>query len=329
MKKKYWIWGLGIGIIVAGILLGIAAFTMLKPTRLTIDVAPIHSVNYNNYIQDNQLDYKGNLLGWASRSPFGGAKMTLHSGNGDSSVLSGITAPFQLLENRIVYVKNGNLLLRNLNSRQSSRIAKNVSSFLATEEYILYLAENVLFQYDWNTDKAVTLGENVYQFLLHQDAIYAVDFEGNLMRLEAEGTWSTLYTMQDVNFPFCVMSHGNALVYVRNNEVRYIDLSTGKVDAVCLTEGTYANNRINFICDDKQLFVSFQATKTDGSIVKNIDYADNGLWRIDSETKEKVKLTTEVFDQLYLFDGRLLFGQTGNTLYQIHIDSGEVTQISS
>lgn len=327
MKKKVLCIGLAIGLLVVGSLLVCLLINSARPVRITMDVKPAGQINYNNYIVDNRLDYKNNQFAWQNNSLFG-SKLTLLSDSDTPSVLSGITAPFQLLKDRVVFIKNGNLLVRMLSGKQDKCISEKTTSFIAREDAVLYLSEGMLLQYNWFDQNTSVLGENVYQFFIHQDQLYVVNLDEQLLRLEQNGTWCKLYAFQMTSYPFCVMPQGNSVVYLKNNELQYVDILTGISETVCLTDGNYANNRINFICDDNSLFVSFQATETDGSIVKDVDHANNGVWSVDHQTKEKEKVCNETFSQLYLFEGNQLFGVKDDKLYQIDTESGNVTQIS-
>lgn len=70
------------------------------------------------------------------------------------------------------------------------------------------------------------------------------------------------------------------------------------------------------------MFVSFQARKYSGSISFNEPHEDNGVWKIDLITLDKVKITNQSFDELFLF-GELLVGTKSNKIYYIS-NSGTV-----
>ena len=328
MKKRTIFISVIVGI---GILLAIGlwfALDTLKPEHLEINVKPVQSVNYNNYVLDNCLDCKKGVLAWQSNSLFL-PKLTLISQHDDVSALLGITAPFQLLDDRVVYIKNGTLKVTHLNNKQDEQIAKDVSSFIATENRILYLSEDFLLQYEFDTKEKCVLGDNVYQFIMYQEKVYVVGIDSQLKLLETDGSWSIIYTFKETDVPLYVMMYENAVVYLQLNELKFVDLYTGQIESVRLSDDNYANNRICYICDNDSLFVSFQATKTDGSIVRDIDHPYNGVWSVNLHTKEKKKLIGETFQQLYLFDATLLFGVQDSQLYQISLDNGDVIRISS
>ena len=72
---------------------------------------------------------------------------------------------------------------------------------------------------------------------------------------------------------------------------------------------------------------SFQATRTDGSIVTDAESSDNGVWIVDPVIWETQKLCEETFGELYLF-GDTLIGRDDDGAYQISMKTGELTRIS-
>lgn len=331
MKKTVlWI-GLAIGLFAVIILIGILGFHVIstqESDELALSIVPVTQINYNNYVCDNQVDFKGNLFAWQESNIFS-SKVSLLNDSGEHSVLTGVTAPFQLLEDRVLFVKEGILYQRILSTRTDTLIAENVYSFIAMEHTVLYISEDTLFQYDLDDGKAKPLGENAYCFFIHHDQICIAENDGKIMRLESDGTWSLLCSFPITSYPFFIMSMGDYIVCEQTNALLLINTISGVTETVRVSEHNYATNRVAFICDNNRLFVSFQATKADGSIVFDVAHADNGVWSVDPETKEIRKLCDESFSQLYLFEGNLLFGVKNNYLYQIDIDTGRVTRISN
>lgn len=295
---------------------------------LDIQVYPIEQVNYNNYITDNKLDYKGNQFAWQSGSSFT-SKLTVLNSNGEYTVFSGITSSFQILNDRIVYKKGDKLLQRSLSDQQEQCIAQEVSEFVATENAAFYLVGSTIFQYRWMDRNTARLKDNIMQFYIHNDRLHAIEQNGSLIRLEDDGTWQNLCMLQITEYPFYVMPQGDFVISRFRNELVYTNIYTGRAETICLSEGDYANHRICFICDDQQLFVSFQATRTDGSIVRDISNADNGVWCVNFQRKQRKKLCDDTFDQLYLFANKQLFGVKDNQLFQIDTETGDVEKISN
>lgn len=327
MKKNVLCIILIVGILVALLSLGFTIYIVQKPDDITLTVEPVEQVNYNNYLNDNQLDFKGNHFAWLNRSVFN-SQLTLLTNNGEVSNISGVSAPFQLLKDRIVFIKNRTLQSHMINSQDNQMLAENVSSFIALPDIVLYQSDGHLYRYDWDGGKSLLLYENVQQFYIHQDQVYVIDSSFRLVRQNTDGTWTELVTLSVNALPVRFLQQGDFVVYNEINRLVFVDITTGATEVVQLVDGGYANNRMNFICDDARLFVSFQATTTDGSLVTDIDHVNNGLWSINPQTKEKTKLCEDVFEQLYLFEGNHLFGVRNNDLFQIDINTGAVTKVS-
>lgn len=328
-KTAVWI-GLTVGLLIVIFPLSILVYLIITAPRvdeLTLTVEPVEQVNYNNYLCYNQVDYKGNRFAWQKTSVFN-TELTLLTDSGEVSELAGVSAPFQLLEDRVLSIERGVLMQRMLDSDQAKSIADNVSSFIALEDAVLYLSDDTLMRYDWQNGNVKSLGENIYCFFIRQEQVYAVDADGQISSLEADGTWSKLCKLEIPGYPFRVMPLENCVVYEHQSQVYFVDLANGDAETVALSDHRYATNIVPFICDDTRLFVSFQATSADGSIVTEEEHPDNGVWFIDPQTREKKKLCDDAFDQLYLFEGNRLFAVRNNELFQIDIDTGLVTQIS-
>ena len=327
MKKKLWI---PITIIAVALLVGVIAwlcYVAVAPVNLDISVEPVSQVNYNNYDAFSRLDYKGGELAWQSDFLFVN-KLTILDDSGNSTMLTGISVPFQLSGNRVVYEKNGELRWRNRNTGDEELVAADVMSFIALEDGVLFLSDRTLYQYRWDGDCA-TISRGVHEFFYHNQTVYIFTEDGWLVELPTTGKWRMIYDFSGKGYglPMILKFQGNYAIYEFCNVLRYISLVDGDTRTVRIAEGNHVNNRISYICDEERLFVSFQATHTDGSIVTDIQDENNGLWEIGSDG-EKIKLSNQVFEELYLFEGNQLFGVRKNNLYQIDVETGDVTRIT-
>lgn len=326
MKKRFWI---GLAAAAAALVIGFVVFIFIEaksPAKLDLNVEPVTSVNYNNYYDHTRLDYKGGELAWQSSFLFNN-KLTMLDGSGETSVLSGISAPFQLLEDRVVYEKNGDLMCRMRSTGEDELLASHVGSFLAVEDGVLYLSGTTLHKCYWSGQHA-TLGQGLLRFYYHHDTLYALNGDQILLRLESDGTWREQYTPDWRSWPIDLKFHGDHGVYTEQNQLCFFDLTTGDTETVRFTDRKHVNDRFIYICDDERLFVSFYATETDGSIVNKVEHPDNGVWRVDVATGEVERLCDKVFDRLYLFEGNRLFGVMDNDLFQIDVYTGQVTRVS-
>lgn len=326
MKRLIVFW---IGVLLAGILLvGITLVLIVqneKNRNIDMNVLSVSQVNFNNYIVDNTIDYKETGFAWQN-SKLLGSKLMIMNSNEQLTTVSGVVEPFQLVNDGVLFLKRGTLIQVNLENKQKNTIAENVSRFVAVETYCYYLSEGVVYQYNYKRQTAEALKENTNFIYVYKELLYVIDQNGCLMRYEG-GVWKDLCQLQISRYPFYVMPQNDEVVFVEGNALQYVNVYTGKKETISLLEGAHSNNRICYICDDSELYVSIQATKTDGSIVKNVDDANNGTWRVDYSTKELYRLCDDTFEQLYLFEGNQLFGEKNGYIYKIDTESGVLRRI--
>ena len=101
----------------------------------------------------------------------------------------------------------------------------------------------------------------------------------------------------------------------------FISMETGKTERLSIVENAGANDRAYLICDETQIFFSYHATRTNGSIVTDIESENNGVWQINAETKEVRKISDTYFHSLYLCDG-ILWGVSDGEISRIAVPSG-------
>ena len=172
--------------------------------------------------------------------------MTLLNESGECSVYWEIAKPFQLLEDRIVFIDNGNLFQRTFSDSHNQRIAENVSRFVALEDSVLFLSGSTLFVYRWDLN-AERLMDDICFFFIHRDQIYVVKQNGQVMRLEENGSWQVLCLLEIESYPFYVMPQGDFIISQKANELQYVNIYTGVAEVIYLARSDYANNRIHFI----------------------------------------------------------------------------------
>ena len=313
-------------IVLGALLVAFAAFCLLKSER-TLSFVPKTEItaNYNNYVYANSLDYYSNVFAWKRGGLLGSELITVDGSGNDSRTRIGADR-FQCIGEKTVRLNNGILV-----ANGGERIASEVDSFVAFDCGMLYLKQtdsddSVLYWYD-TTDKSHT---EVMQDVL----AYCVD-EGRIVILQNDG-WLSVCSEDSVErtvrievpyLPFRFMLFQDCAVYPEKNDIFLVNILTGEKKTVAFTERIYANDRLVYICDDEQIFVSFGATNTNGSIVSSVDDPANGLWKIDPVTFAAEKVSERFFDELYLFGGEL-FGISGDNVYQISASSKEIKMIT-
>lgn len=300
--------------------------------RLSIQISPIEQINYNNYLYDTHLDYLSSQIAWKKPSALNSA-VNIFDANGEMVTISGISSPFQLMNDQIIHLKNGTLRSCAIDSKDEQILAKDVSQFIAMPHAVVYTSLDSdyhmnLFWYNWESGAIQHLHEDIVTFHVQNDVVYILDQNDYLLRLEEDLSWTRLTKISADHFPIHFLAVGDYVVYESSNIIKFVNIYTGESEYVRFVEDGYVNNAYVMNGDDKQLFVSFQATTTNGSLIFDKENESNGLWRIDPQSKEKNKLCGETFEELYLYEGNQLFGIKNNALYQIDVDSGNVTQVS-
>lgn len=322
MRAKWFQVGLAIVSIVA---VATASFVWRRPALAQFPVEFVEQVNYNNYLFENRMDHKGGVLAFQSRSLIG-QQLTVYTDDGDASSIGGITSPFQICGGDIFYIKNGALKQRIIDSGAELVISEDVTSFIAMDTKVYYLSAGALFVHEHGTTRL--LGKELLQFYIHKDWVFAIGQDGSLSKLEQDGGWTSVCTIQIDGYPFWAMPMGDNLICSTAGALQIIDIQTGDEKTLSWRDDASANDRIVFICDDAHLYVSYQATQTDGSVVKDIEDPSNGVWSVDPETLEYEQLCEATFEELYLFDGDLLYGVRDDTLFLIDTGAGTLLEVA-
>ena len=312
-----------------------------KITELKTTPQPINEINYNNYLEDNRFDYKGDSMAWNDSSLFK-SLLTVCMGNNEQLELDGVCAPFQLADGGVVYRKDHTLMYVDIDTKKHNHIADGVDRFMVYNDLIIYSTvsdeskdyRNELRKYDMSlkTDMLIYEGvadESVAEFYIHGESLFAVDENAVLIKISLDRDQSKEIIRLPIKAkPLFFMPLGDKLLYKFAGSMFIFDPESGDEKQVMIGNGTYVNDRISFICNDSNIYVSFQATKTNGSIVQNIDDENNGLWSINPTTLQKNKICSEVFDRLYLFGDNLLFGTINDNLYSIDTASKHIAKIT-
>lgn len=307
-----------------------------KTTKLKATPQPINEINYNNYLQDNRFDYKGDSMAWNDSSLFK-SLLTVCMGNNEQLELDGVCAPFQLADGGVVYRNDHTLMYVDIDTKKHNYIADGVDRFMVYNDLIIYSTVsdeskdywNELRKYDMSLKTDMLIYEGVAEFYIHGESLFAVDKNDVLIKISLDRDESKeIIRLPTKAYPLFFMPLGDKLLYKFAGSMFILDISTGIEERVIINESTYVNDKVRFICNDSHIYVSFQATKTNGSIVQNIDDENNGLWSINPTTLQKNKICSEVFDRLYLFGDNLLFGTINDNLYSIDTASKHIAKIT-
>ena len=299
---------------------------MNKSEKIIFTPTQMVSNNYNNYINDNYIEYSGGYFAWLKTDLFGSKLITVDKDN-RYRYFNDVSSPFRIYDNYILFVKGGELKLKDIDSKTTTTVVGgDVQKFAILDDSIIYSTDsfdddsgeqnNELRRCKINGEKNELLMENVEEFYISDGKIFALDKNNRLFKLEQENFDKTQIARLNLSqYPCCVMPQGDNLICRESNEIVFYNIKTHKRKTVSIVDDDYANNKISFVCDDNTVFVSFQATKTDGSVVKNADDEHNGLWKIDSTSLSKTKVSSNVYENMFLQD-KQLFAICDKSLYK-------------
>ena len=323
--------------------ISIFLYILTRPEKSVLSFIPEKEsiTNYNNYIYNehlynNYVDYNGNKFCWLKKGLLS-STLTIIDDEGNYKYFSGIGSQFQLYDNKIFHMKDRTLYSKDIETGKNKKIANNVDKFVAFENLVIFSTknkwnnkigqwENKLYAYNYKTKEKNIIYENVYRFLINDKKLFIVDFDDVLFELSINDFSATKLHEIDVKAaPYNVFVQGNLWIFFFGNKFDVLDLEKNELVTITVYEGFISD--MKFICDKNNMFLSYQAKDNNGSFVFNKKDENNGLWKINSETLEKEKISDEIFERLYLF-GNDLFGVKKNSLYQINIDTYEVKKIS-
>lgn len=313
----------------------IAGCNLFSPIDLQIPAET--PINYNNYSDYCCFDSRNDHFIRCNLYFPGNA--ILQTPDNSTSIVSA-ESNVQLTDSYLYYIRNYKLMRRNLSSGKTNTIASNVSSYLALEDTIYYISidfntyQSSLVKYDLSTDNCTTLicdeDLSIESINYHDGHFYALlDDYGTerLLRFDDAGAYTTVCAFEITSFPYNAQISRNFLLYDSGNSLVFVNLTSGARNTISISERAHAIDSLVYICNDNHVFVSFQATKTDGSFVSDIDHADNGLYHINPQTRERTKLSSETFDVLYLFSDDILIGNQNGKWVKIDTHTGITTPL--
>ncbi len=291
------------------------------------------SKNYNNYLYAQKMDYDKYLFFQHKKLLF-----TYFSKIQNKRIksLKFSNIKFQINNEKIYYIKKGNLVESNLELNETRVIAADVSKFLVAQNEFYYTKETEsgksLFYKGMNTEEN-EICKNVEWFCVNkhgalvlkekslQSRIYNVieitaqEFsEKNIALLQCENILHKAYLANEM-----------IIIVDSTNVVSVFNLQT-KEQQVIFAPSLGLHN-INLICNENFIYLSVQEIKREGATIYDIINDTNGLYRIDIQTRESIKISDETYNEMYLFGGYIfgykqLFSRR-KKLYQIS-ESGEV-----
>lgn len=293
-------------------------------------------VNYNNYDYWSCLDYKYDKFAFIETGLMK-SRLTVVDSNNYYKNLNGVKGPFSIYKDKIIYLNKSKLMVANINSSSRSLIESDVFDFIVYQDMIIFntnystktnMSRNSLYSYDFNSGEKKILYKDVSAYRVYKNKLLIIAEENILKEIsldsfEIKDIMQLNISSYPINFMIC---KDKIILQDKANSFDIIDLKSKENSVFYISKESYRNNRIVFICDDNSFYYSFQATKTDGSIVINTNSDNNGLWKLDLNTLKNEKILDETFNDLYLFDD-LLFGVKNNKIFKINVENGKYKQL--
>ena len=319
--------------IVVGIGLSLHSYMKLSET---INYTPINiqKVNYNNYINNAiLLDYKDGQIAIVKRNIFS-SKLLVKDAGGNTTSYDISTSDMQIQENHIAYINKGVLYLLNTKTDENIQISNDITEFILMDDRLIYVcgtfSKNKVFSYSCLSEESEILAEDVEQILVKDDCVYAVKVKKHDNTIKRIINTETDVQEAEVEVDFYsykLLPCGDAFVVVNNAGVTITDGKTGERNDVFVSDYYSATSFNHFICNDKKIFLSFEASKANGSFVYTVADEGNGLWMIDPISHETKKISDTVYNRLFLFGDTELVGILNGKAYKIDISTGEAIQI--
>lgn len=293
--------------------------------KLSFAIETISTRNYNNYLYENTIDYEGQYFCYIKKAILS-SNLHIVDKHNNTQIIKGVYAPFQLCKDKVFFLKNYSLLVKEIATEKTYTITKNVSNFIVCKDNIILLTKDYkLYCYNIISKKKHLLYTNINQFIIIDDNIFAIDYEDYLIKISLVDFLNKKIVQLPIEaHPFKIMSHGNNLIFTATNyKLGRLNTDNYSIDYFNIMDDKYINNRIQYICDENNLYYCLQHTKTNGSLVLNVDGRDNGVWQINLGTFEKTRISYEVFDELYLFENNKLFGRKDNIICELTERQGQ------
>ena len=287
------------------------------------------STNYNNYIFFNYLDYAYDKFAFVKDGLLK-SKLTVIDSKNNYKNLSEINPPFSIYRDKIIHLNKENLTVTDINTNSDSLIQSNVYNFMVYKDSVIFhtnsltnnktdIEKNSLYIYDLVSEKKQILYKEVSAFCINKDKLFIITKENMLIEMSLDSlAVKDIMQIDITSYPIYFIVYKEKII-LQNSTNRFdiIDLNSKEITPLYISNKSYNNNKVSFICDDNNFYYSFQATKTDGSVVINTAGDNNGLWKVNIETLEKEKVLDETFNSLYLFEENLLFGIRESNLFRI------------
>lgn len=280
-------------------------FNGCKAESMTLitELSSIKSVNYNNYSRVNNLDAYGGIVVFV-RDLNLLTKMTIYMDSEKIATIKGAISDCQISCGGVYYRNNNNLFFFDVVTRKNKLIKENALDYCVfNNETIYVLSKGEIIVLDTSATELKRIS-NVEDYIVSKDKLYYVDSNKMLKAVSHDDFSVQDICKVDVNI-FNLNVCGSKLIYVRENAIVSVDLSTGELNRMSASVSAYY--KMDIVCDVESIYLTTHKMNVEDSLPEKLNDENNGVWKINYETGEKTKISDKTYDQLYLFDD-ILFG---------------------
>lgn len=288
--------------------------------------------NYSNYVDNNNhIDKNDRYCAVWSEQLFG-SSITVWDNENNQQTISDASPGFQLNQDYLYYRVKTDLYRRNLLTGEPELLQKRVYKFYIEGDLLFVsLVNGDLLEKNMKTNEQFAISEECDDFWIDGDKVYYTkEICRELYEFSISGRENQYLTFsQDQIFSplFCGRNRVFVDSFLENFYVYDTETSLQKSIKFPIESLAAGVDRVVLNGSKNKIFISYQARKANGSVVSSRDSEETGLWCLDMETEEKVKISDMIFDSMYMTED-FLFGTVGNDIYSIDLKTFEVQKVN-
>lgn len=211
-----------------------------KGKNLTVAPQYFDGINYNNYTSNNiRFDSKYGKCAYVN-----GFRLTIIDSNGNTNKMFYHGDSFQLYKDGIIYLEENKLKLLETKKKETI-ISSNVHCFVVKNDSVLYCSDSTLYNYDITKKISTIIAEDIITFRINDDSLIVLSRTPNQGQFDSTiNVYNNEYVVvKSLKFilpyaPFDFMITNDNIVYEDNNSIFFLNLNTGKIKNVSLSERT-------------------------------------------------------------------------------------------
>ena len=261
-------------------------------------------------------------------------ELAIIDSTGNCKYFSGIGDKFKIYKDKIIFIKNDKLWSKDIDTGTTIFLSDNTRDFIVYNNKVIYqkldpytyIAD--LYLCDLNGGNQRILCKHIDNYCINGDSLYIITANADPRLILISLTDFSYEEVMPFGYGFVnsMMVCGNNLLFYSNYDLKLLDLTTLKINDLKIDD-FIRGNKIDFVCDENSIYLTFQYVRYNGSLVSDVESEDNGLWKINLETCEKEKILSDVFWDLYLAGNGQLFGTLDGVPYLIDTETKQIQKI--